>query len=108
MCQVCVDNNYPSQETYDKIEAFLEIYPMAAFGPAHIVLDDVNVGDNSIRWCLGLAKAALSGNPMDLWKPEEDVSFMWDMDWYSERDRDTLAATVGFLEELLLTLEEIR
>ena len=45
MCQGCVDDGKLSQATFDRMEAFLEDYPQAAFGPAHIVLDDNNIED---------------------------------------------------------------
>lgn len=113
MCQSCVDEGALSQETYDKIEAFLDEYPSAEFGPAHIVLSDDNVDDGSIKWCLGLTKAALSGSPDDLFILKGDtkqgqIDFMNKMDWYSEDDREDLGATVKFLEELLLIPEDIR
>ena len=59
MCQTCVDEGYLSQETFDKIEAFLTTWPGAEFGPAHVVLGDDNVEDHFIEYCLGYARAAL-------------------------------------------------
>lgn len=41
-----------SQNVYDACEAFLEEWPSAEFGPAHIVLADDNVEDHHIQRCL--------------------------------------------------------
>jgi len=92
----------------ESIEAFLDLWPHAEFGPAHIVLSDENLGDGHIRWCLGLARAALSGNPNDLEDPPDDVSFMDSVNWYCSNDRDELAATILFLEQLLTIPEAQR
>lgn len=108
MCQGCVNSGVLSQETYDKIECFLESYPNAEFGPAHIVLSDDNVLDAHIKWCLGLAKAALSRNPNDLFDLPSDIDTMNHHDWYSEENPDELQATVTFLEELLQIPEDVR
>ena len=108
MCQGCIDDGALSQETYDKIEAFLEVYPQASWGPAHLVLDDDNVDDYNIKWCLGLAKAALSHDPNDLFDPEEDIINMNRMDWYEDEDPQELQATVEFLERLLEIPENVR
>ncbi|RPJ40144.1 MAG: hypothetical protein EHM35_00635 [Planctomycetaceae bacterium] len=107
MCQACVDEGRLSQATFDKIGAFLEKWPHAAYGPAHIVLDDDNLLDGHITWCLGLARAALSKNPADL-RDADDVEMMDDLKWYADCDRDELTATVAFLEELLLIPEDER
>ena len=108
MCQACIDNGALSQETYNKIEQFLESYPDAEFGPAHVVLSDDNVGDVHIKWCLGLAKSALSKNANDLTDLPDDINFMDRLDWYSDNDPESLQATVEFLEELLKIPEDIR
>ena len=65
MCQGCVDEGLLSQSTYDKIETFLDKYPDAEFGPAHIVLSDCNLEDEYIKYCLkdiekGMAVATTS------------------------------------------------
>jgi hypothetical protein len=108
MCQGCVDDGCLSQETYDKIEAFLEKYPQASWGPAHVVLEDDNTDDYNIKWSLGLAKAALSHDSNDLFHPEEDIITMNKMEWYEDEDPKELQATVAFLEELLEIPENVR
>lgn len=52
MCQGCVADGMISQSVYDACEAFLDSFPSAEFGPAHIVLGDDNVKDSHIQWCL--------------------------------------------------------
>jgi hypothetical protein len=108
MCQNCVNSGVLSQETYDKIEQFLKVHPSAEWGPAHIVLSDDNILDAHIKWCLGLAKAALSKNPNDLFDLPGDIDMMNRHDWYSEDNPSSLQATVAFLEELLQIPEDVR
>lgn len=107
MCQGCIDEGALSQQTYDLIEAFILQYPDSSFGPAHIVISDCNVFDEHIKWSLGLTKAALSRDAKDLYKPE-DIQLMQQMGWYAGDDRQTLTATVDFLEKLLAIPEEER
>jgi len=107
MCQACVDEGRLSQATFDKIEGFLEKWPCADSGPAHIVLDDDNLLDGHIKWCIGLARAALSKNPDDL-RDADDVRLMDMLDWHADSDREELKATIAFLEELLLIPEDER
>jgi hypothetical protein len=108
MCQTCVDNGHLAQQTHDRIEAFLEQYPDAEHGPAHIVLGDDNVEDGHIEWCLALARAALSGNKDDLpLRSRYDNETDW-IALYSDCDRDALRATIVFLNELLTIPEEER
>jgi hypothetical protein len=79
-----------SQETYDKIDAFLEEWPDAAFGPGHITLDDCNVCDGHIRFCL---EALGDYDPKD---------------YSTEHTAEELEATRAFLMDLLAVPEEIR
>jgi len=107
----------------ERCRLFVDEWPDAEFGPAHIVLADYNLEDHHLRWCLGLCRAALSHDERDLLTPYEvgtfidphtrttyakpagDRLFMDRMDWYRRCDRDELAATIGLLEQLL-TLPE--
>jgi len=107
MCQTCVDDGLLSQATYDKLEAFADKYPDSRWGPAHIVIEDANVNDHHIKWCLGLIRAALSRNPADLYEAG-DVGFMGRMAWYEEQDKEELKATAVLLEELLTIPAEAR
>jgi len=57
MCQGCVDEGYISQFIFDVIEAFSERFDDdlgVDYGPAHIVIADDNVDDESIDYCLAL------------------------------------------------------
>lgn len=85
MCQGCVDRGELSQETFDKISAFLGVWPNAEFGPAHIVLGDDNIEDENIQWCL------------DNWET-----------YKRDHPEDELNATRVFLHELLQIPEAIR
>jgi hypothetical protein len=66
------------------IVSFLRKWPDAEFGPAHIVLSDHNLGDEHIRWCLGVARAALSRDPVHLLDPAQDLKLMNRLNWYAE------------------------
>ena len=99
MCQQCVDDERLSQETFDKIEAFNRQWPFAAYGPAHIVLDDDNVFAHNLDWCIGITQAAISGDLSPL--NEEDQRFMLGVvDVYATHERAELNATLDFLREL--------
>ena len=83
MCEQC-----DSSECRDLIEGFLKLYPEAAFGPGHVVLDDYNLEDRHIEWCLetpGLWTAAREGH-----------------------SDEELVATRAFLELLKLIPESMR
>lgn len=49
--------------TKSEIQAFLEIFPFAEFGPAHILLSDYNVDEHSIGYVQGRIDERLD-NPM--------------------------------------------
>jgi hypothetical protein len=72
-----------SQETYDKIEAFVDKWPKSSFGPAHILLDDCNVLDTHIRFCIAR---------LDDYQPEN---------YSTVHTEEELKATRTFLLELL-------
>lgn len=90
MCQTCVDIGVLEQETFDRIEAFLEEWPDAAYGPGHIVLDDCNLGDGHIQFCL---------DKLDTYRAR---------DYSTEHTAEELAATREFLEWLLTIPEDDR
>lgn len=52
MCQSCVDSGEITQKVHDAIDAFSEVWPDSNYGPAHIVINDMNVEDEHINWCL--------------------------------------------------------
>jgi len=113
-------------KTTNLIREFLEEWPDAEFGPAHIVLSDDNLEDGCITWCVALCKAALSGQASDLQNPTEmrpqlqvdtmtfkdvesgDLKLMEAVNWYRDHDREELTATVAFLEQLLTIPEAER
>ena len=35
-----------------RIDAFNELWPLARWGPGHIVLEDCNLEDGHLRWCI--------------------------------------------------------
>lgn len=81
----------PLPPTIQKIYDFLEKWPRADYGPAHITLSDHNLEDHNLRFCLNeIAKA--NGDIYD----------------GQQRDRGEIAATKAFLEELLAMSEEDR
>ena len=87
MCQDCVEDGVLSQETFDKIEHFIELWPDSEFGPGHVALSDCNVRDVDINGCLS------------------------DETWARMSDghaHDELEATRAFLQSLLLTPENER
>jgi len=90
MCEGCVEAGYLSQETYDKIEAFVEEWPGCEFGPAHIVLDDCNILDDDIDFCLDRIENYDRAEYNCDYPPEE------------------LAATRAFLLELMAIPEDDR
>jgi hypothetical protein len=40
------------EEVNRLVDAYLDLYPDEAWGFAHIVLDDYNLSDDHIQWCL--------------------------------------------------------
>ena len=108
MCQGCVDDGKLTQETFDKIEAFLDKYEWASHGPAHITLDDDNVGDHNLQFCIAMTKAALSRNAQDAPKGYRDGEFFASVNWYEDQGIECLQATLAFLEELLKIPEDER
>lgn len=55
LCSACRKENAYEE----KVRAFLEKYPMAEFGPGHIVLSDHNW--DSIDWCLNQIREVREG-----------------------------------------------
>ncbi len=100
MCQACVNEDVLTQETFDKMKAFLVKYPNAEFGPAHLVLSDCNMEDYFIKDAIGCAKGALLEGPTS-----EDLKYRSKEDWYLYNNPDVLMPTIAFLEELLAISE---
>lgn len=110
MCQGCVDKGDLTQETYDKIEAFVDEHSQAAFGPAHSVVDDDNVDDGSIYYCLRMFYAMFPEDAKPIPDPiPPEVIEIGDIDYYkSNFDLDEMYATMKFLETLLEIPEKER
>jgi hypothetical protein len=79
------------EKIIEEINSFLERYPWAENGPAHIVLSDQNLADHWIDSCLNYLYAR-SGGP-------------WD--WEHIR-ADEVEVTVAFLKWLRSIPEELR
>lgn len=105
MCQACVDGGDLRQSTYDKILEFLDEFPQAEFGPAHIVVADCNVDNGNIRGCLKrIHKMIVKGQTDrkdDTGHPIYEYKGMVQSYW------DLFAASL-FLTELLLIPEKER
>ena len=73
-----------------KLDEFVGNWPEAAYGPAHIVVDDYNVGDEHVWFCL---------DRLESYDPK---------DYASEHTPEELAATKKLLEWLLTVPESER
>jgi hypothetical protein len=96
MCEGCVAEGFLTAETLRKLDEFCELWPGAAFGPAHIVLSDANVEDEHLDYCIRGCEALLLGDRNHL--PESD-RYLYDLHC-GEIDAAELAATVEFLRSL--------
>jgi hypothetical protein len=54
MCEEC-----EADPLYPMVKEFLEKWPDAAYGPAHVVLADMNTEPELMRWCLHLTEGCL-------------------------------------------------
>ena len=68
----------------EKIEAFLEKYPLAEFGPGHIILSDYNLRESDFAYVFRAIEETLSRTS----------------DIYTNADRDTVFETQKFIVEL--------
>ena len=85
MCLACVEKGKITREVYAAILSFDDVWcGSPSYGPAHIVIGDMNVRDEHIQWCL------------DHWNEYEDE----DPEQRHER-REEYEATKKFLTELL-------
>lgn len=75
------------------IDKFLQEYPDAEWGPAHIVLSDYNLGDDSIKWCRSLIDELFRTGQVDYGKPHGIHKY--------DNANDELIATDEFLVKLL-------
>ena len=100
-----------------KIDAFTEEWPESSYGPGHIVLDDLNLLDANLDWCIGLIQAILTRRhgkeigpgDMALFKlKSSDLEFLESMDWYDDDTTECLGPTLGFLQELRAMPEDDR
>ena len=110
MCQFCVDDGKLSQETYDRIEVFVEEWPDSAYGPGHIVLGDCNLLDGDLDWCRSLISAVLAHRKGEesCSLTDDDRQFLTKLDWYRDDKTECLEATLEFLRELRVIPEDDR
>jgi hypothetical protein len=104
---VCNTSN-ASHIIVDRIELFITDWPQAEFGPAHIVVADLNLTDADVQWCLLLTRAALDPQGLRASLSMEDVHFLEEMRWYRDCDSNELHATLTLLQELLAMPERER
>jgi hypothetical protein len=86
------------------VEDFLDTWPFADFGPAHIVLGDDNYDDSNILWCIKLLRHILYNDKAD----QEIVDLARDIDYKKEHSDEELRATLEFLTQLLMVPENER
>jgi hypothetical protein len=95
------------------IDIFCDKYSEASYGPAHVVLDDYNLDDDTIVWCQKLLKEAIITRFGYAVESPDPVSIS--QNFYSVKEGDLyrhglleLAATHEFLDFLLTIPEEDR
>lgn len=102
--------NFTTREEVDEvIERFTGRWPDSRWGPAHIVLEDYNLYDDNINWCLGLIDAVLfhrHGGEHAV--GSDDLVLLEKLNWYSEHAYDELTATRMLLNNLLHIPESVR
>lgn len=81
-----------------RLDAFTEQWPGSEYGPGHIVLDDANLEDGSIDYCIALTKAVL--DPAQPWPGDEAPRAQYREDVLTYHRREELEATLAFLIEL--------
>lgn len=117
MCEHCVEEW--GHEITRGVDDFLDEWPDAEFGPAHIVLSDFNCEPAFIRQCLGMISGELArrgatvpapSHPDELRGAQELQAGRLGQDpaFYSDCDASELAATARFLREWLLPRVEAR
>lgn len=109
MCEDCREDW--GDEIYNGVEAFIREWPDAEFGPAHIVLSDMNCEEGHIRWCLGLIAGELRRRGrtvaiehIDEQRGANDLQSgrILKPDMYADSDEAELNATTAFLRDWLL------
>ena len=110
MCLGCVEDGKLCMETYDKIGAFNEKWPDSSCGPAHIVLDDLNLLDGHLGWCRSLISAVLAHRKGEesCSLTDDDRQFLTKLGWYKDDQTECLEATLAFLQELMAIPEDDR
>jgi len=114
-CEPDVEREMLSQETFDKIKSFCKEHPTASGSFAHIVLDDNNVSDGDIKWCVNLLSFALG---LEYELDQDDIEWAqkrmkwhednWEYSWDKEIAMDEFVETRDFLLSLLEIPENIR
>lgn len=113
MCETCVERN--GDAVCAKLDAFVEQWPTAEYGPAHIVLGDTNIEPWHVRWCLGLIVGELSRRGANVARPTHPHELRGvtdietgrlgnDTEFYADCATDELIATASFLRSEVLPL----
>lgn len=104
---------WESVGSYDQVvellDRFTEKYPRSRWGGGHIVIEDLNLLDEHINFCLKLLKGVLLYrlNCDECITSEVCVDLMR-LDWYGEFSTEEIAATFEFLNNLLCVPESVR
>lgn len=97
------------EEVAALIKRFTDQYPRSLFGPAHIALEDYNLYDDQIEWCMSLIQAIIyHRSEMDEKIDPGDYERLQRLDWYSDHDYVELIATRMFCRRLLAIDEDVR
>jgi len=99
---------FAAQQLQAKIISFVTTWPRATFGPAHVILDDLNFSEESFDWCLDLIRSALEKRDSFVYPSpfarKEDLEFLEAVNWYKSVPTLELQATEKFLKHLRDTL----
>jgi len=82
--------------TIAKIDNFIEEWPDSCWGPAHIVLEDLNTEDVFLDWCIGLCESVLDHSKAKA----DDVEMLVKLNWYENHSLAEIADTIKFLRNL--------
>ena len=79
-----------------RIDAFVATWPESPYGPAHIVLDDANLDDESLDYCIRLTEGLLDQAK----RRPEDADLYSAVGFWRDHGPVELAETLAFLNEL--------
>lgn len=99
MCDDCKEDPW-----YADIKAFLEKFPDAEWGPAHVVFSDFNTDNPCVEYCLREAnniKAFLANRIQVITEPLEDSQQLYTLHFQLVDMMAELNSTIAFLENML-------